>query len=296
MIEVKRLAHATFSTPDLQKQLDYWTHVMGLQIVGREGKRAFLATKLGLESVCLEESDRADLERIAFQVAPGSDLGELARKLQQAGVKADRRSDISPGVRDAIVFHDPKGTLVEVFAEYEFQKIDLSEGGVNPLKIGHVASRVQDVQKCAAFYRDILGFRESDWMGDHFVFMRCGTDHHTVNFVRYETARLHHVAFEVKDWAEIHRTCEVLAKNKVQLVWGPLRHVVGHNVAAYHRNSDELRIETYCEMDKMSDESLGYWDPRPWHEEMPLRPKVWPKDTWRSAWGFGSFGTFPGYP
>jgi catechol 2,3-dioxygenase-like lactoylglutathione lyase family enzyme len=57
MIEVKRLAHATFSTPDLQKQLDYWTHVMGLQIVGREGKRAFLATKLGLESVCLEESD-----------------------------------------------------------------------------------------------------------------------------------------------------------------------------------------------------------------------------------------------
>ena len=37
-------------------------------------------------------------------------------------------------------------------------------------------------------------------------------------------------------------------------------------------------------------EELGYWDPRPWHEEMPLRPKRWPKDTWRSQWGFGSNG------
>jgi hypothetical protein len=27
MIEVKRLADATFPTPDLQKELDYWTYV-----------------------------------------------------------------------------------------------------------------------------------------------------------------------------------------------------------------------------------------------------------------------------
>ena len=85
-------------------------------------------------------------------------------------------------------------------------------------------------------------------------------------------------------------------ENAIQLVWGPLRHIVGHNVAAYHRNADGVRVELFCEMDLMKDEALGYWEPRPWHEEMPLRPKHWPKDTWRSQWGFGSFGTFPGYP
>ena len=79
-------------------------------------------------------------------------------------------------------------------------------------------------------------------------------------------------------------------------MWGPLRHIVGHNIAAYHRNGDDLRVEFYCEMDLMYDEELGYWQPRPWHEETPLYPKHWPKETWRSAWGFGSFGTFPGYP
>lgn len=296
MLQVKRLAHATFSTPDLDKQVDYWTHVMGLVEVGRDARRVFLATKLGQEAVTLETGEHADLEQIAFQIAPGSDLSELSRKLTAAGVSNERRADISPGVRDALAFRDPKGTLVEVYADYTFHPRNRSDEGVSPLKIGHVASRVHDVQKMADFYQDILGFRVSDWMGDHFVFMRCGPDHHTVNFVRYETQRLHHVAFEVKDWSELHRTCEILAKNEVQLVWGPLRHVVGHNVAAYHRNPDELRVECYCEMDQMKDEELGYWEPRPWHEEMPLRPKRWPKETWRSAWGFGSFGTFPGYP
>jgi catechol 2,3-dioxygenase-like lactoylglutathione lyase family enzyme len=296
MLQVKRLAHATFSTPDISRQVEYWTHVMGLSLVDQSPDRAILATKLGQEAVVLEKGDHADMTKIAFQVAPHLEISDIERSLSALGVKAERRSAPTPGVSQAVAFNDPRGVLVEVFAETKFHERNASDEGVSPLKIGHIASRVKDVQKMTNFYRDVLGFRVSDWLGDHFVFMRCGVDHHTVNFVQFEQERLHHMAFEVKDWAEIHRTCEILAKNKIQLVWGPLRHIVGHNVAAYHRNWDELRVECYCEMDQMVDEDLGYWAPRPWHEEMPLRPKKWPKDTWRSAWGFGSFGTFPGYP
>ena len=49
-------------------------------------------------------------------------------------------------------------------------------------------------------------------------------------------------------------------------------------------------------MDQMKDEALGYFDPRPWHQDRPQYPKIWPKDTLRNYWGFGSHGTFPGYP
>jgi hypothetical protein len=38
-------------------------------------------------------------------------------------------------------------------------------------------------------------------------------------------------------------------------------------------------------MDQMKDEALGYFEPRPWHEDMPQRPKVWPIDTSRNYWG-----------
>ncbi|HUC52235.1 MAG TPA: VOC family protein [Xanthobacteraceae bacterium] len=295
-IRVRRLAHATLSTPDLDRQIDYWTHVVGLHVVARDAKQAVLATMFGHEAIVLEQGDQADLSRIAFQVAPGSDFADMSAALKEAGVAYELRSDVTPGVKKALTFSDPKGARVELFSEYSFHPVAAAGGGVNPLKIGHVASRVTDVAKVTKFYEEVLGFRVSDWVADHFVFMRCSVDHHTVNFVHYDTPRLHHVAFEVKDWAEVQRSCEILAGHKIQLVWGPLRHIVGHNIAAYHRNSDDLRIEFYCEMDLMYDETLGYWQPRPWHEEMPLYPRRWPRETMRSAWGFGSFGTFPGYP
>jgi len=296
MIQIRRLGHATLATPDLERQVDYWTGAIGLQLVDRGKDRAVLATKLGQETISLVRDTTSHLRSVSFQVDPANDLDDAAKGLQKVGVVSERRSDISPGVGQAIAFRDPAGIAVELFKDVRFHPRDKSDTGVGPLKFGHVANRVGDVQKQAAFYIDVLGFRMSDWIGDHFVFLRCGPDHHTVNFVHYEQPALHHLAFEVKDWAELQRGCEILAKNEIQLVWGPLRHVVGHNIAAYHRNPDNVRVELFCEMDLMKDEALGYWEPRPWHEEMPLRPKHWPKDTWRSAWGFGSWGTFPGYP
>ncbi len=82
-----------------------------------------------------------------FQVAPGTDLTVVARELAKHGVKSERASGISPGVAEAVVFSDPKGTMVEVFADYVFAKDDGRQAGVMPLKLGHVAYRVDDVQK-----------------------------------------------------------------------------------------------------------------------------------------------------
>ena len=211
------------------------------------------------------------------------------------GIKAERRSAISPGIADAIVFKDPKDTVIEVFSDYAFAADDGKQAGVKPIKLGHVAYRVNDVQKVVKFYTDVLGFRVSDWHGDTFAFLRCGPDHHTVNFVFDEVPQLHHIAFEVKDWAEIQRACEWLARNDIHLVWGPGRHIIGHNVAIYHRNADKVRVEFFCEMDLMKDEALGYFDPRPWHQDRPQRPKVWGPDTLRNYWGFGSERIIRGY-
>ena len=296
MIQAKRLAHATFSTPDLERQMDYWTQVVGMTVVDKGEDHCLLATPLGQEAVGLERgTEKGFLNRIAFQVNPGSDLGELAARLSQEGVKAEMRSDISPGVRKAITFTDPKGTLVEVYADYEFPALNAQKTGIGPVKFGHVAYRVNDPQKVTQFYCDVLGFRVSDWIGDRFSFLRCGTDHHSVNFARGDKEGLVHIAFELRDRAAVFDSCQTLTDNEIPLVFGPTRHVVGHNIAAYHRNPDYIRVEFFAEMDLMKDEDMGYWEPRPWHEETPMRPQVWPEDTLRAQWGFGSVGNFPGY-
>jgi catechol 2,3-dioxygenase-like lactoylglutathione lyase family enzyme len=295
MIKVKRLGHATIATPDLEAQVDYYGRLLGLSVIERSKDRVFLGSKQGLEAIELVKGKPNDLKRVSFQIAPGTDLGDVVKELGKMGIKAERRKDVSPGVADAVTLEDPKGTPIDLYAEYEFAKRDDTPNIFNILKLGHVAYRVLDVQQIVKFYSEVLGFRVSDWRGDFFVFMRCNTDHHTLNFIIDEKPQLHHIAFEVLDWSEINKAGDWLARNKIHLVWGPGRHVIGHNVATYHRNSDLVRVEIFTEMDQMKDEALGYFDPRPWHQEFPLYPKMHGPETLRNYWGYGSERVIQGY-
>jgi catechol 2,3-dioxygenase-like lactoylglutathione lyase family enzyme len=247
MLQVKRIGHATLTTPDLERQLDYYTRVLGLCTVAREKNRAILATKPGQEAIVLEHGDRPAGIRLAFQVAPGSDLGEL-------GVDA----------------------------------------GVMPRKLGHVAFHTPDVAGTVKFYCDMLGFKVSDWRSDFFAFLRCSRDHHTINLLQADNANIHHLAFELRDEAEINRACDFLARKDIKLFWGPIRHLIGHNIAIYHKNPDGITVEFFTDLDQMHDEELGYFEPRPWHQDRPQRPKVWGDDTPTNYWGPGHPHDMPG--
>lgn len=43
MIQARRIGHAMFETPDLDRAIDYYTQVNGLALAEREPDRAFLA-------------------------------------------------------------------------------------------------------------------------------------------------------------------------------------------------------------------------------------------------------------
>ena len=122
MISVKRLGHATLTTPDIERQIAYYTEVVGLALVERTKDRAYLACKMGLEAIALEPGRGNALSRLAFQVAPETDLGEVLQALAKDSVKAERASGLSPGVAEAVVFTDPKGTKIEIFSDYVFAK------------------------------------------------------------------------------------------------------------------------------------------------------------------------------
>ena len=47
MIKPRRIGHATFETPDLEKAIAYYEKFMGLIVAEREKDRAFLASKVG---------------------------------------------------------------------------------------------------------------------------------------------------------------------------------------------------------------------------------------------------------
>ena len=283
MIDVKRIGHATFETPDIDRQIDYFTGIAGLVLAERQNGRAFLATKVGDLVVQLEKGDVSRCARIAFQVAPGTEFNDIRRGVEVEGVRCEARNDTSPGIPKVVAFQDPKGTAIEVYAEQTpIADKKPSVPGIGPLKLGHLAFVVDEPKTFADFYSKVLGFRVSDWIADWFCFMRCGPDHHTVNFVRGKTTKMHHIAFELKDAAQLLQACDFLGASKIPIIWGPGRHGPGHNMYIYHRNPDDQIIETFAELDKMLDEELGYFDPKPWHRDRPQKPKVWtmPTDVW----------------
>jgi len=285
MIKVLRIGHATFETPDIDKAIDHYTQVIGLSLAGRDGKRAFLATKIGQLAIELHQGSERRCTKLAFEVSRDSDFAEMRKNLAGHGVAAEERNDSVPGLPKVLAFKDPKGTDIELFRDWSRVGNGQQVVGIGALKLGHLAFAVPDPKQMAEFYIKVLGFRISDWIGDFFVFLRCNADHHAVNFITSKTMNMHHIAYEVKDFSHLQTACDLFGQRNIPIVWGPARLGPGHNIAAFHRDHDDWVVEVYCELDQMKDETLGYWDPRPWHREMPQRPKVWPSAKAAYIWG-----------
>jgi catechol-2,3-dioxygenase len=285
MIPVRRISHAVFESPDVARQAEYYVRVIGLSVLSQTPKQVVLVGPAGQEAVIFEAGNTNRCLRLAFQVDPALDLDAAASILSRADIRSELRSDISPYVAQAVAFTDPKGTQIELFREHGLAPKPGLTGGISPLKLGHIAFSVPSAKTMSEFYSGVLGFRVSDWIEDKFVFMRCGPDHHTVNFVNGSSTFMHHVAYELKDWAHILTACEILGREKRPIIWGPGRHRVGHNIFVYHRDPDDNIIEFYTELDLMKEEELGFWEPRPWHLSNPQRPAVWSISDATPVWG-----------
>ena len=277
MIRVKKIAHATYETPDLDRQTEYYTEILGLTVTDKDKDAVYLASTVDHHSVVLRKGQQSGCVRLGFQVGPDDDLKEFDKQTAARGIKTQRVNDPGPAISEMITFEDPKGTVMEVFKRGEFSGQRFPSKGIVPHKLGHVAFFVKEVKKLTDFYCDVLGFRVSDWMGDFFSFLRCGAEHHTINLMQTQEDRHFHTAFELRDWGHVLTACDYLSLNGYKLLWGPGRHGIGHNLFTYHRAPNGLITELFAQLDQMN-EDLGYFEPRPWHRDRPQRPKVWAKD------------------
>lgn len=285
MIKAKRLVCVSMSTPDLERQIAYYTEIVGLHVVDKCATRAIMATNSGQIAVVLVHGQRESCDRLAFEVSPTLSCADMTRHLNGLGIESKSESWPIPAVEKSLTFLDPKGTAIDLFAAPALAVRGKDVGSTAALKLGHIAFAVPDPLAMSEFYKDTLGFRVSDWIGDYFVFLRCGVDHHSVNFIKGPTSKMHHVAFEMRNATHLYDHCDLLGQKKIEIVWGPMRHAAGHNLATYHFNPDNQIVELFTELDTMSDEEGGFFDPRPWHAELPQRPKTWDPQHEPLTWG-----------
>jgi catechol-2,3-dioxygenase len=188
-------------------------------------------------------------------------LQDAARRLDGLGVA------YSP-VSGALCLRDPDGHGVELLP-YDpdpdprpaIARSSATLGGFHPRKLGHVNSLTGQLSTMVEFYCDVLGLRVTDRLGDEGTWLHLGADHHTVALVGKGYYHLHHLAFELTDWGELRVALDHLAQHGRWLAWGPVRHALGQNLAAYVRiPEEECMVELYSDMEQLSADH----EPREW--------------------------------
>jgi catechol 2,3-dioxygenase len=135
-------------------------------------------------------------------------------------------------------------------------------------KIGHVVLNVQDVERSARFYTEVLGFQISDVYPEEMVpggmvFLRCNPDHHGIALVGSadmpaDNIELNHLAFEVASLDDVFRARDHLCRLGVEIDFEGRRRA-GCQLAVEFRDPDNHRLEIYWGIDQIG--SDGYVRP-----------------------------------
>src|ERR1700743_2229745 len=175
-VRVSKLGYVQFTTPDVDRLVDYYTKVLDFQLVEQASDGAFLTTVFDHHSVVISRGDSKARSAVGYEI--WESVADAERRLRAAGYEGERRRDIRPGTPEVLVRAEPStGVPLHLFEGQDPSGVD-GYTPLRPTKLGHVAAFTPELAALQKFYEDLLGFRWSDTVGDFFVFLRCNAAHH----------------------------------------------------------------------------------------------------------------------
>ena len=276
-----RLVFCEFSSTRLEEELSYYKTLLGVMPVAVSDGAHYLSLGLDHHNIVLRAGGNSGLLCTGFQLGAGITVEQFCTQCAAAGLPCELREGARPGVAKLVEL-TVAGHRFQFFSEMETPAPGFSPIGIVPSRLGHVALLTQEPLALVDFYERFLGFSVTDRVEGVATFLTCNYDHHTVNIIAAPITKIHHIAFELNGDGHQYQACDKLMKAKKDIVWGPSRHTAGHNYASYHFDPDRVLVELYTDMDIFLPD-LGYFEPRPWHEDLPQRPRTWQPEN-LNAW------------
>lgn len=281
---ISAMGHVSIQTTDLSGSVFDATQILGLRETERTSDAVYLAAGNVHHELVYIESDVNGVDGFGLVAANGDALREIRRRVEDENFTIVSNKPRGVGVEDGFSFIGPEGFVFEIYVGMQ-ENIALQQS-FGPDRYGHVNFHPRDVGGMMRFLRRVLDFRLSDVIGDDFAyFMRCNPDHHGIALVRGE-GTLHHHAWQTQSIADLGKLGDRLNKLGRELIWGPVRHGAGHNIAAYFVETSGAVVELYTDLEQIYDDS------RP--------PVVWgEEENWYNMWGeyrpleFRKFGLAP---
>jgi len=275
MAGVTDLQYVGLAVPDLEAERRFFTDTWGLVEVGEVDGKVYLAAEASPHpyTIRLRQDDVRKTDLLAFSAASKEVVDAVFAQAEAAGAKIIA----GPGVADgpaggyACRFFDPEGRAIEVICDSK-QRLarTLTKGEAIPLGISHVVLHSPAMAVLEAFYKDVLGFRLSDWIGKFMVFLRCNSAHHRLAILPGPPA-LNHIAFDVSSVDELMRGLARMHEKGIHLQWGPGRHTAGNNTFSYYTTPNGNTVEYTSDLEEVDEET---WQPQV-YEPTPAITDQW---------------------
>jgi catechol 2,3-dioxygenase len=252
---------------DLDKTLDFYKNILGLDEVGRTSDgRVMLKCydEFDHHSVVLRKTDQAGLDYVGFKIFNATQLEEIKSKTEKFGYKVTEiaPNTDNPGFGKQYKFTICTGHEFRIFAEVEMAKdhppiknpdiYNTPPRGMRAVRLDHFLLYGPGVAEAERFMIEVFemyvpevcntpdGKRLAAWITGN-------NKPHDLAFVEYPKAgKMHHIGFYLQTWEDILNAADLIAINHLKLDTGPTRHAITRGTTIYFWEPSGNRIETYC--------------------------------------------------
>jgi 2,3-dihydroxybiphenyl 1,2-dioxygenase len=208
IMQVQALGYVGVRAKALEEWATFGSSFLGMQRIDKS--RSSLAFRMDdrKQRLVVDADGGQGIGFMGWELADAASLEALAGKLDRAGIKVAQGSRALAAerhVRDLVVLHDPAGNRLEFFHGAEASSEPFRPGRnisgfrTGSLGMGHVVLHVDNIERVMPFYRELLGFRLSDYWLRPFrgYFMNVNHRHHSLAFIETGQNAAHHMMIEL---------------------------------------------------------------------------------------------------
>jgi 2,3-dihydroxybiphenyl 1,2-dioxygenase len=232
----------------------YGTQFLGLQLAERSAAQLVFRMDDRRQRIVVTPCDRDGARFFGWEVADAAALAALAARLEAAGLPVARGDRALVGQRrvaDLIVTQDPIGNRVEIVhgAEHTAEPFrpgrSISGFRTGALGLGHAVLTVPRMADVLPFYRDLLGFRVSDYVTNpfHAYFLHVNPRHHSLALIETGQAGLHHLMMELFNLDDVGQGYDLAMLEEGRVATSLGRHTNDFMTSFYARTPGGFMIE-----------------------------------------------------
>ena len=218
---------------------------------------------------------------IAFAFPTHSAWAAYRAHLEMIGLELH---SVASELRDLLGEHafglrDPDRRMILFCVAHAAESALAIESVALPARLQHFVCASTQTIAMLEFYRDQLGFLESDRVLDtdgdlSSAFVRSDAEHHSFAVFRAPQPGPDHHAYEVPNWNAIRDWADHCGDLEIPLWWGPGRHGVGNNLFFMIEDPDGYKLEFSAELELMTADQM--------YREWPHGPRA--LNLWGNAW------------